>query len=151
MRSTVRRSLALRPLLAALVALALTTGAVFANGGAAPPDQADFGLERAKEASGKTVPVRSSREAEEPETEVEPAVEELEEKTPEEESPEEKTPDEESSSHGATVSDAARNGPPEEEAHLYRNHGAWVSSVARANRGQENSSVRPSAERGAKP
>jgi hypothetical protein len=145
MRSTIRRSLALRPVLIALVALALTTGAAFANGGAASPDHASFGLERAREASGKTVPVRSSGEADGPGTEAEPAVEEFEELEQEE------ATKEEGSNHGATVSEAARNGTPEEDAHLYRNHGAWVSSVARANRGQGNSSVRRSAERGAKP
>jgi hypothetical protein len=137
MRSTVSRFLILRPAVAAAVALALTAGAVLANGGAMPPDQAGAGLERAAEVSGRSVPVRSPHQVEDSEAVVAPT--------------EDGSDSESSDGHGATVSEAARTGPPGEDAQLYRNHGAWVSSVARANRGQEVPAMRRSAERGARP
>lgn len=48
---------------------------------------------------------------------------------------------EEESNHGAVVSDAARNGPGDGvDASQYRNHGEYVSSVARQNHGQSKKS-----------
>jgi hypothetical protein len=91
----------LRGMAVAVVALAITAGMVLAGG--PMPDAATDGLARAAEAAGKVVPVAS---------EPEPANEES---------------DEESDAHGAVVSEAARMETPDG----FRNHGHWVSCVAR--------------------
>jgi len=113
--STLRR---FRAVLVALAALAISAGGVFAA--RAMPPAAQTGLDRATEASGRAVPVGPAVEQapviEAPQATGEPGGE----------APE-------ADSHGTTVSEAAHAETPDG----YRNHGAYVSEVARQNRGQE--------------
>lgn len=135
MTPVVRR---LRGALVAFVALALSAGAALAGGGAAPPEAAQPGLDRAHEASGKLVPVRAGWT--EPEEEVEePSELVVEEAEAEENEESEVDPD----NHGTVVSEAAQSETPEG----YRNHGEYVSEVARDNHGQE-AAAKARAERG---
>lgn len=95
----------LRGMAVAVVALAITAGMVLAGG--PMPEAAADGLETASDAAGKTVPVAN---------EPQPANEEADEES-----------DEASDAHGAVVSGAARMETPDG----FRNHGHWVSCVAR--------------------
>lgn len=113
-----------RGLLVALVALTLTAGLALA-GGSLPQAAAD-GLEIAAEAAGKTVPVVNEEETAEEEVESEEEAEET------ENSEEEAEETEESDSHGAVVSQAARMETPDG----FRNHGHWVSCIARMAHGE---------------
>jgi hypothetical protein len=130
----------LRPLGVALATLALSAGVVFAGGGASMPDAASDGLERAAEASGKTVPVRLHEVVEEePVVEDEPVVEEepvVEDEPVVEEEPVDDQPCpvlDEYETHGAKVCAAAQGEVPEG----YANRGEYVREVARANHGAE--------------
>jgi len=112
----------MRGLLTALAALALTAGAALAGGTIPGPahhglDRAP-GLEVAEGAAGKLVPPGLQADLAMPADMEEPESEELEE---EEES------ETAEGTHGATVSEAARGDTPEG----WRNHGAYVSAVAR--------------------
>ena len=136
MARTIRR---FRAVFVALTALAISAGAVFAA--RALPPAAQAGLDRAADASGRTVPARTAP-AEQPEAPAtegpeieEPGTQEPGSDKPENEEPE--APDEggAAESHGAIVSAAAQADTPDG----YRNHGAYVSEVARQNKGRERS------------
>lgn len=108
----------LRGLAVAVVALAITAG--IALGGGSMPDAAAGGLETAAEAAGKVVPV-----ANEP-----GSLNEESDEASDEESNEESDGD--SNGHGTVVSEAARMETPDG----FRNHGQWVSCVARMTHGE---------------
>ena len=120
-----------RGLFVALVALALSAGAAFAWGG--PPEAASDGLATAAAAAGKTVPARAEEAPnangdEDAETGDEP-------EAPETDPPE----DESSDAHGTLVSDAAAMDTPDG----FRNHGEFLSCVARMNHGHEDPDAPP--------
>lgn len=107
-----------RSALLAILALALTAGGALA--GRDLPAAATAGLDIAAEASGKSVPVRAGIDA----APAPPATTEH-----------EGDADIDHSAHGTAVSDAAQADTPAG----WDNHGAWVSSIARQNHGQETS------------
>lgn len=111
-----------RSILIALVAVALSAGAVLAgrpmptasdSGLGTASDAARSGLKTAEEAAGKTVPVRAAEDDEADTDEDADAA---------------THPD----NHGKLVSEAARGETPGG----FDNHGAYVSSIAKANHGQ---------------
>lgn len=114
----------LRGLMVAITTLALTAGVAFA---ARPTG--DTGLERATDASGRTVPTEQVEE--------EPTVPE---ENEDEEAEEPATEDEEGAeadgerpeNHGWYVSEAAKGPTPDG----YRNHGEYVSEIARGDDGK---------------
>lgn len=123
----------------AVATLALSAGVVLAGGGAAMPDAAADGLQRAEQASGKVVPVVNVPAvpdvAEQP---AEPAEEEPAEEEPAEEPDGAKACEllpegSEYANHGAKVCAAAQAEVPED----YANRGAYVRGVARDNHGAE--------------
>jgi hypothetical protein len=125
----------LRGLVAALTALLLTAGIVL-GAQELMPAAAEGGLQRAEEASGTEVPVRAADDEEATDDEDADATEDAtddEEPADDEEGTEdevEDTTDDDGAhpdNHGATVSEAARGETPEG----YRNHGEYVSEVAR--------------------
>jgi hypothetical protein len=115
-----------RGLAVALVVLVLSAGAALA-GGDGPPTAADFGLQTAGEESGQTVPVRADADEPQDEEGDEEAAPEADEET------EELAETEGWENHGDLVSDAAQMETPDT---FEGNHGAFVSCVARMNRGQ---------------
>ena len=128
----------LRGLIAAIIVIVLSTGAAAAAG---PSAHAAKGLATAAEQAGKTVPVAGQAEDDEDEETVE---EEEEEEAAEDEAAEDSehcatdptTLDEEALAelnHGAIVCWAAHQETPAE----FDNHGAWVSSWAKDNKGHE--------------
>lgn len=113
----------------ALVALALTTGAVLAGGG--PPSDPGYGRQTAEQASGQIVPVIAEEEGDE---EAAPAAEEETEEPEADEEVEAALVETEGwDTHGDLVSEAAQMETPEA---FDGNHGAFVSCVARMNHGQ---------------
>jgi hypothetical protein len=122
-----------RAILVALAALAISAGAVFAA--RALPAASGPGLERATEASGRIVPVRGGLEeavtVEAPPEE--PEIEEPETGEPETDEPPAEESADAADNHGAAVLEAATGETPDG----YRNHGEYVSEVARDNAGQE--------------
>jgi hypothetical protein len=127
-----------RGLFVALVALALSAGAAFAWGG--PPPAASDGLATAAAAAGKTVPDRADEAPTAGEDEDADQGDEA-------EAPETETPDEEAGStdaHGDLVSEAAQMDTPASFTDEGFNHGAFVSCVARMNRGHEDPDAAPS-------
>jgi len=115
----------------ALVALALTAGAVLAGGG--PPSDPGYGRQTAEQASGQIVPVIAEEEGDE---EAAPVAEEETEEPETDEEVEEalvETDTEGWDNHGALVSEAAQMETPDA---FEGDHGAFVSCVARMNRGQ---------------
>ena len=122
MSSTLAR---LRGPLVAVVVLALSAGAALA-GGDGPPTAAEAGLSVAEEASGLSLPARPEVDDEE---EVEAETTEPEELADPESEVE---GSEEDGTHGALVSEAAQMETPDG----FVNAGAFVSCVARMNRGQ---------------
>jgi hypothetical protein len=139
-----RLSTHLRGLLVALAALALTAGVAFA---ARPAG--NTGLERATEASGKTVPTETTDEEptvpevdedldeDEPGTEDEEADEDADED--EDVDGEEAVDGERAENHGWYVSEAAKGETPEG----YRNHGEYVSEIARGDDGKPGADEEP--------
>lgn len=109
----------LRGLAVALVVLALTAGAVLAGD---PPPAADPGLENAAERSGHDVLPASTESDEDVDegTEGDPPEADV------------LSEHEDGDTHGALVSEAAQMETPAG----FDNHGAFVSCVARMNRGQ---------------
>jgi hypothetical protein len=108
----------LKSLTIALATLTLSAGLV---AGRDMPDAADGGLATAGEATGKTVPVGAPAPAAQP-----PAAEENAEAEAEE------TAGERPENHGWFVSQAANGETPSE----FRNHGEYVSSIARGDAGK---------------
>jgi hypothetical protein len=140
MRSMLRRS---RGLVVAIAALALTATAAFAARPAtAPPAAAADGLSKAAAVSGQTVPVSGADNA--PQAEASSA--------PESEAPETEAPTTTTDAappadtHGALVSAAAQAATPDGIA----NHGAYVSSIAKANHGQTTAAAATAAAAAAK-
>jgi hypothetical protein len=128
----------LRSLAIALSVLALTAGTALA--GRDMPAEATYGLDTAGEAAGKVVPVAKGLES--PDPEIVPTVDEpvLDEPVLEEDDPEDL---ERPANHGALVSAAAQAATPD----AFRNHGEYVSSVARG----DESGPAAAKERKAKP
>jgi hypothetical protein len=126
-----------KSIVAALAAIALSATAVFAAGGLKSPQATSDGLTRAFVASGKTVPVRANGPdatagARSPEATETPEANE----TPDVDATTGTTnphPD----NHGMAVSEAAQGATPSG----FANHGAYVSSIARANHGHGKPSV----------
>ena len=125
----------LRGLLAALIVIVLSTGAAAAAG---PSDHAAKGLATAAEKAGKTVPVAGQAdENEDEETEDEEEAAEEESAEDSEHCTTDPTTLDEAAlaelNHGAIVCWAAHQETPAE----FDNHGAWVSSWAKDNKGHE--------------
>jgi hypothetical protein len=137
-----------RGLLVALAVLALSAGAALA-GHADPstgsmPDAARPGLDRATEASGKTVPVAAPAAGADQD---EDAADAQDESTDTNEAPA-AAPAEHPDNHGATVSAAAQTATPAG----FDNHGQYVRSIATANHGQQVSASHANpASKGTKP
>lgn len=119
----------IRSLLIAMTVLALTAGLV---AGREMPSAAGDGLATAGAAAGKTVPVGP------PAPEAPEAEEETTEPEPELTDPED---GEQPDNHGSVVSEAARGETPEG----FRNHGEYVSSVARSGAGKPDNAGKPDA------
>ena len=116
-----------RGLFVAIVALAISAGAAFAWGG--PPQAASQGLATAGAAAGKTVPARAEQAPNAGSDE--DAADGDEAEAPETDDPAE---DADADAHGALVSEAAAMETPAG----FKNHGEFVSCVARMNHGHED-------------
>ena len=130
MTDTARR---LRGLLIAIVALLFTAGIAFAGG---PSDASSHGREIASERSGKTVPVVQQEDVEEEEEDEDEGAEDTEAGDHCATDPRTLEGEELAAlNHGAIVCWAAHQETPEG----FKNHGEWVSSWAKDNRGHETS------------
>lgn len=123
-----------RGLLVALAVLALSAGIVLAGRPAtAPPAAAAGGLERASEASGKTVPVAA------PDADA-PATDEDADEDSDENEPADANAAVHPDNHGKVVSEAAQGATPEG----FDNHGQYVKTIATDNHGQTTAAERAS-------
>ena len=115
-----------RGLLVALAVLALSAGIALAGRPAtAPPAAAAGGLERASDASGKTVPVAAL----DPDA---PAADEDADEATDENEPADTDAAVHPDNHGKVVSEAAQGETPEG----FDNHGQYVKTIATDNAGQ---------------